>query len=200
MNEHTDERKERHLKTIAVCLVLLVLILVLTNLSSFALLVRTLLRVASSILYGVLFAYLLNPLVRLADKLLRRPLEKLFKKNAQTGLNNIHSESALNIPMFEWIYHLLGFLIPVILLDIFAVIFKNNVIQLLGVLFEFPVVLLFMTIGVMDMRVPKPVNLAILIPYLLLIAGIFVLGFMLKIIRLKRQYADIHNELRTFDN
>ena len=130
----------------------------------------------------------------------KQQAEKLFKKNAQTGLNNIHSESALNIPMFEWIYHLLGFLIPVILLDIFAVIFKNNVVQLLGVLFEFPVVLLFMTIGVMDMRVPKPVNLAILIPYLLLIAGIFVLGFMLKIIRLKRQYADIHNELRTFDN
>ena len=50
MNEHTDERKERHLKTIAVCLVLLVLILVLTNLSSFALLVRTLLRVATYIL------------------------------------------------------------------------------------------------------------------------------------------------------
>ena len=42
MNEHTDERKERHLKTIAVCLGLLVLILVLTNLSSFALLIRTL--------------------------------------------------------------------------------------------------------------------------------------------------------------
>ncbi|MCI8843758.1 MAG: AI-2E family transporter [Oscillospiraceae bacterium] len=89
MNEHTDERKERHLKTIAVCLVLLVLILVLTNLSSFALLVRTLLRVASSILYGVLFAYLLNPLVRLADKLLRRPLEKLFKKKAGRRISRV---------------------------------------------------------------------------------------------------------------
>ena len=89
MNEHTDERKERHLKTIAVCLVLLVLILVLTNLSSFALLVRTLLRVASSILYGVLFAYLLNPLVRLAEKLLRRPLEKLFKKKAGRRISRV---------------------------------------------------------------------------------------------------------------
>lgn len=89
MNEHTDERKEKHLKTIAVCLVLLVLILVLINLASFALLIRTLLRVASSILYGFLFAYLLNPLVRLADRLLRRPLEKLFKQRAGRRISRV---------------------------------------------------------------------------------------------------------------
>ena len=89
MNEHTDERKGRHLQTIALCLILLVLILVLINLSSFALMLRTLLRVASSILYGILFAYLLNPLVRLADRVLRRPLEKLFKQKAGRRISRV---------------------------------------------------------------------------------------------------------------
>lgn len=89
MNEHTGEKKEKHLKIIAVCLILLVLTLILINLSSFALVVRTLLRVASSILYGVLFAYLLNPLVRFADRLLCRPLEKLFKQKTGRRISRI---------------------------------------------------------------------------------------------------------------
>lgn len=89
MNEHSDGRKEKYLKTIALCLILLVLILVLTNLSVFALMIRTLLRVASSILYGILFAYLLNPLVRLADNLLRRPMEKLFRKKAGRRISRV---------------------------------------------------------------------------------------------------------------
>lgn len=89
MNEHTGKWKEKYLKIIAICLVLLVLILALTNLASFAWIIRTLLRVASSILYGVLFAYLLNPLVRFADHILRRPFEKLFKQKAGRRISRI---------------------------------------------------------------------------------------------------------------
>ncbi len=66
--DHHQNYSVRLLRSIAISLVLIVVILVFTNLSAFSGLVKLLLRVMSSIFYGFLFAYLLNPLVNMVDK------------------------------------------------------------------------------------------------------------------------------------
>ena len=69
--KHDRQAVFRLLKLISAALIALIVILVFTNLSSFSGVFRALMQVLSSVLYGFLFAYLLNPLVRGLDKRLR---------------------------------------------------------------------------------------------------------------------------------
>lgn len=76
--DETDMRTNRNkpdtvklLRTISVCLIVLIFILVFTNLKAFSGAWSALMRVLSSVLYGALFAYLLNPLVNFIDKRLK---------------------------------------------------------------------------------------------------------------------------------
>lgn len=62
--KHDRQAVFRLLKLISAALIALIVILVFTNLSSFSGVFRALIQVLSSVLYGFLFAYLLNPLVR----------------------------------------------------------------------------------------------------------------------------------------
>ena len=69
--KHDRQAVFRLLKLISAALIALIVILVFTNLSSFSGVFRALIQVLSSVLYGFLFAYRLNPLVRGLDKRLR---------------------------------------------------------------------------------------------------------------------------------
>ena len=60
--------------------------------------------------------------------------------------------------------------------------------------------MLFRSVGLLDLAKPSAVTLAVFLPYALVIAGLFVLGYILSVLRLKRRHADIKSELRTFDN
>ncbi|MCI8488081.1 hypothetical protein [Pumilibacter intestinalis] len=126
--------------------------------------------------------------------------EKIFKENAKTTLTDIHSEQALKIPEYKCVFHVIGFIVPLYILLILAVILKNNVLQFIAVIFEFPAALMFSSVGLLDLAKPSAVTLAVFLPYALVIAGLFVLGYILSVLRLKRRHADIKSELRTFDN
>lgn len=126
--------------------------------------------------------------------------EKLFKARAKTTLSNLHAEEAIAIPYHRCVYHVLGFVVPLLFVLIFAVIFDNGVLRLILYAFEFPAALLFSSVGVLPLHTASPIMLAVFIPYTLIVAGMFVLGYLLKAYRLKRQHADIESEIRMFDN
>ena len=126
--------------------------------------------------------------------------EKLFKSYAKTTLSDIHSEQSLNLPVYKSVFHILGFIVPIIILLILSVIIKNNVLQFMAVVFEFPLALMFMSVGALSLAIPSWKTLVVFIPYTLLLAGLFILGYVLSVYRLKRRHADIKSELRTFDN
>lgn len=126
--------------------------------------------------------------------------EKLFRERASTTLSDIHAEVRLQLPYHYGVFHVLGFAVPLLLLIVFAVIFKNTALRLIVFAFEFPIGLLFSSVKVFDTAVSSPLMLAIFIPYTLLLAGMFVLGFALAMYRLKRRQAEIESEIRMFDN
>ena len=68
------------LRIIAVSLVLLVIVQVLVNLDTLSGLLKALTGMGESVLYGFVFAYLLNPFVRLVDRFLFPMLKKRMKK------------------------------------------------------------------------------------------------------------------------
>ena len=102
--------------------------------------------------------------------------------------------------MYDCVFHVLGFVIPVFAVLILSVILKNNVLQFIGIIFEFPIALIFLSVGALNLQTPSAVMLGIFLPYTLIAAGMFILGFVLKVYRLKCQHGSIRNELRTFDN
>ena len=67
-------------------------------------------------------------------------------------------------------------------------------------IFEFPVALLFSSVKVIKLDVTTPLTLAVFIPYTLIVAGVFVFGYIRKILQLKKRHAEIKSELRSFDN
>ncbi len=84
-----EERRYKLLKLGSISLLLLVVVLVITNLSVFSGLLKELASICSSIFYGVLFAFLLNPLVRFVDKLLRRLLCRLFRERVGSRISRV---------------------------------------------------------------------------------------------------------------
>lgn len=126
--------------------------------------------------------------------------EKLFKARAKTSLTDLHAEEAIDLPYHKCVFHVLGFVVPLVLCTVFAVIFKNTVLRIIVYGFEFPMALMFSSVHVMDLSVSSPIMLAAFLPYTLLLAGMFILGYLLSLYRLKRRQADIQSELRMFDN
>lgn len=126
--------------------------------------------------------------------------ERLFKANFRTTLNDLHSEHEIKIPYYKCIFYVLGFIVPLIILLIVAVIAKSTSVRLIVLAFEFPVALMFSSINVLNMKIVTPLTLAVFVPYTLLIAGMFILGYVLKILALRRQHANIESEIRMFDN
>ena len=104
------------------------------------------------------------------------------------------------MPYHRCVFHVIGFVAPLLLIIVFAVIFRSSVLRLIVFAFEFPVALLFSSVGVIDTAVTSPIMLALFIPYTLLLAGMFVLGYILMLYRLKRRHAEIESEIRMFDN
>jgi len=78
--DHHQTYLAKLLRNIAISLALLVAVLAFTNLNAFSGLAKMLLRVMSSIFYGFLFAYLLNPLVNIVDKRLGPLLCRHWKR------------------------------------------------------------------------------------------------------------------------
>lgn len=126
--------------------------------------------------------------------------EKLFKARAKTSLTDLHAEQAICLPYHKCVWHVIGFCVPLVLCTVFAVALKNTVFRLIVLAFEFPVALMFYSVGVIDIAVASPIMFAIFVPYALIVAGIFVLGYLLTLYRLKRRQADIESEIRMFDN
>lgn len=126
--------------------------------------------------------------------------EKLFKAHAKTSLRDLHNEEGLYLPWHKCLFHVIGYIVPLFLLYIIAVIAKNQIVRLVAMIFQFPAALAFYGLRVLDLAVVTPLTLAIFLPYTLLVAGTFVGGYVLKIYRLKKQQADIESEIRMFDN
>ncbi len=78
--DHEVNHRNRYLKFATISLILLVLVLVAINLNVFFAMFTGLAAAMSSILYGILFAYLANPLVRFAEDLTRPLLQKTGKE------------------------------------------------------------------------------------------------------------------------
>lgn len=126
--------------------------------------------------------------------------EKMFKSRAKTTLADIHSGRGINIPYYKCVFHVIGFVVPLYVIFILSVILKNTVLRLVAMIFAFPAALMFSSINVLSLSNVTPITLAIFLPYVLLEAGMFVLGYFLKSYALKRQHGNIENEIRAFDN
>ncbi|MCI8412743.1 MAG: hypothetical protein HFE47_01430 [Clostridia bacterium] len=126
--------------------------------------------------------------------------ERIFKEHAKTTLDNIHGEQAIEIPYHKCVYHVIGFVSLMLIFCVLATALKNTVLRMFVFIFEFPAVLLFSSVGALALDVVTPVTLAIFIPYTLIEAGMFVLGYFFQIRKLRRRHADIENEIRMFDN
>ncbi len=77
--EHERHTTVKYLRTIATCMIVLVIILIFTNLSAFSGVFSRLMGVLASVLYGFLYAYLLNPLVKMVDRPLQKALCRRMK-------------------------------------------------------------------------------------------------------------------------
>lgn len=126
--------------------------------------------------------------------------EKLYKGLAKNSLSDIHAEQAVDIPMYKCIFHVLPYVVIMFALFIASVLAKSTQVRFVGLLFEFPIALLFYSVKGLNLQVVRPSCLAVFLPFTLIVAGCFVLGYVLSIIRLKRSYAEIKSELRSFDN
>ena len=124
--------------------------------------------------------------------------EKLYKKCSTADLSDIHSEQGIKLPYYKSVYHVIGFVGFMFIMLVLTVAIKNNILQFITMLFEFPMTLLFW--GVLDFTVVSPILFAIFVPYTLILAGTFVGGYVLQAYKLKRQRGDIENELRSYDN
>ncbi len=126
--------------------------------------------------------------------------EKLFKENVHPALDDLHDAKEIKIPYYRCVYHVLGYVVPLLIIFVAAVITKSRATRLVGFAFTFPVVLLFSSVHVIDFAVVTPVTLAVAVPYVLLVGGAFVLGYVLRAHRLKAQHGNIQSELRSFNN
>ena len=126
--------------------------------------------------------------------------ERIFKENAKTTLDNLHSEEAIVLPYRKCIFHVLYYVIPLFIVTILTVTVRKTALRLIVFALTFPVVLLFSSVGAYDTKTCSPVLAAFVLPYVLLVAGTFVLGYILQIVRSKRRHAAIENEIRMFDN
>ncbi len=126
--------------------------------------------------------------------------DRLFKAKAKTTLNDIHGEIALEIPYHKCVFHVIGFVLPLTFLFVLATILHSTAVRFVGMLFTFPVALLFSSINVLDTSKVMPSSLAIFLPYIFLLAGTFVMGYIFRVRTLKRQHGNIENEIRMFDN
>lgn len=126
--------------------------------------------------------------------------ERLFKAHAKTTLSDLHGEMPIEIPYYKCVFHVLGFVVPLTVVYVIAVILKSNALRLAAMIFEFPVALLFSSAKVIKLDVTTPLTLAVFIPYTLIVAGVFVFGYIRKILQLKKRHAEIKSELRSFDN
>ena len=126
--------------------------------------------------------------------------EKMYKQYAKTDLSDIHAERVIKLPYHKCVFHVIGFVGFMFIMLILSVAIGNGILQFITLLFEFPPVLIFSSIGVLNLSARAPLILAIFIPYTLIIAGAFVGGYLLKAYSLKRQHGTLENELRSYDN
>ena len=126
--------------------------------------------------------------------------EKLYKKAAKSVLGDLHGMKQVHAPYYKCIYYVIGYVLPLWIVFIVATITKLTLVRFIGLAFTFPIMLLFSSVKVLDLGAVKPVDLAVFLPYVLVLAGVFAIGFVLKVQRLKKQQADIQSELRSFNN
>lgn len=126
--------------------------------------------------------------------------ERLYKEYSQTSLRDLHSGNEVKLPLYKCVYHVLGFAVPLIILIVLGFILRNNILQVIPALILFPMTLLFMSVKALNLASVTWVPLVIYIPYVLILSGVFILGYLLRIAALKKQQSDIESELRTFNN
>ena len=100
------------LRIIAAALCILVLFFVLANIHSFSGMVGTLFTIASSVLYGFLFAYLLNPFVKLVDRLLLPLLLRRRKSKAAKRFSRVVGIIFAFIVAAALVYFLIELIVP----------------------------------------------------------------------------------------
>lgn len=132
--------------------------------------------------------------------------EKDYKVETKNSLADIHSLKYTSFNIFKPILSVLTFAIPFLILIILSLILGSFGVHaaltlrgIVSILF-LPISIFFISCGVLNFKVINWYSGMIFIPSILLICAIYIFGYYVMFMKLKKQQRNIENEIRTFNN
>lgn len=150
----------------------------------------------SRILIGILFV-----IPQVATHYLngKKTGEKAFKRDKA-----LSTEKNMRLPVPRYhraIYHVLSFAIPLTVIFLLALILQNLTLRAAVIIvFFMPVTLIFWGMGAVNLDAVSWLNAAVYLPAILLYCGVFIYGYYIGVLRLRRREGAIKSELRSFNN
>lgn len=144
-NSDLKNEQGKLLTIIATSIVTLIIILIFTNITAFSAVFRKLTQVLSSVTYGVVLAYLLNPLVKFVDtRILPVLLRRSMKQRAAVRISRVLGMLFAFVVSFFMIYALVYMIVPQLIESITGIVsnseeyFRNFEAWLLNILEDNP--------------------------------------------------------------
>ncbi len=127
--------------------------------------------------------------------------EKIMRERYKNNLNDVHAIVRMKLPIKECIFNLIGFLSLFVVIFIVIITVRIPLVQLILLIPIFQPALLMHAVGFYSLgAVVWYKTLIMILPYTILLAGSFVLGYLLSAEKARMHQREIATELRSFDN
>lgn len=147
------------------------------------------------LLVGIVFQ---APVMIIFFSLGKSEADKDYKIISKNTLNDIHNKKGLEIKWYKSLFYTISYAAPLLLLLILGVIIGNITLRGIVSLVLLPATLFFLGCNTLNFQAINFWSLIMYVPVILIGCGIFIIGYVLKMKIMKKQQAEIENELRTY--